>query len=472
MSIKIAPLAKQSETERIQVYQRILTDIFAEQNDISIDENTLISKFSSDENHFYLYLGQRPPSKTWQRAALNIDRSDPIYVIYDKERLTISDLTDLIPLKVTSPLNQAWIKDVGIPNTPIAINNLMSVERLLTNKKVDAVVLSGEQVYLANHDNKFQVDVLVSGQPIYLYFPDSPKGDQLRQRFDQQFLTMIQTGRIKQLFANDALLTKANIQTPALTNTINWHIVPKVYNPKTNELETSSFELTFTQTLKSLMPNYQFSTTVISGRMAQSKLASTQPTCVLNAIKLDDEGVYKSHTTYQFLQPQLYQHHSANKTLRYDDVIELADMLTQNSQLVIGIPEGVIAKKLAGHLSPKLYQRLKIFEPLRYQQMVDMFLAKRIDAIIIWPSLLQELLPDAAVARKLDSQLLSTSLFEDIPAFIACNLSPTNRDFIMQVNSLLEQSEQRDILFAPYFNGLDDATQYRLKEKLNFTITQ
>jgi len=472
LSVKIAPLAKHSDTERLQVYQRILADIFTEQNDISIEKNALISQSSNVEDQFYVYLGQRPPSNEWQRAALNIDRSDPIYVIYDKERISINSLADLVTLKVTSPLNQAWIRDIGIPNTPISIDNLMSVRRLLTNKKIDAVVLSGEQVYLANHENKFQVDVLVSGQPIYLYFPDTPIGVQLKQLFDQKFATMVKTERLKQLFANDALLTKANIQIPTENNTINWHIVPKVYNPTTNELETSKFELTFTQTLKTLMPDYQFTTTIISGRMAQTKLKGEQPTCVLNAMKLDDEEVYKSHNTYHFLQPQLYQHQHTESSQPYHVDIELADMLSQNTQLIIGVPDGVIAKKLAEHLSPRAYQRLKVFEPLRYQQMVNMFLAKRIDAIIIWPSLLQELLPSAAVAHELNSHRLSAKLFEDIPAFIACNLSPTHRDFIQQVNGLLEQPEQRNQLFAPYLNGLDKATQYRLKEKLSIATTQ
>ena len=78
-----------------------------------------------------------------------------------------------------------------------------------------------------------------------------------------------------------------------------------------------------------------------------------------------------------------------------------------------------------------------------------MFIARRIDAIIIWPSLLQELIPGPDEARHFGSLEIDIPVFDDIPAFVACNAaSPTHKQFIEQVNQLLSQSKSRIALFS------------------------
>jgi uncharacterized protein (TIGR02285 family) len=322
----------------------------------------------------------------------------------------------------------------------------------LKNKRIDGIIDYTKESSYYVFDNPELVQVTHSEkQPLSVFF----KSSAMRQLFES-FLDMRPiTPKNNQLGISPAP-SKAE-KTLGAKDLIQLYLIPKQLDPETNKLQVASTDAVSSQWLISHLNNYQIQTQQGTTNQAFELLAKQDNVCVLNTFSGPERkkiAVF-SLPTYVYLNFQLYVQKNglADQTLKqwvttYGN-LNLKDYFAENKSGLVGYYEYINRTSgFASNIAPFIQQDMERFSKLtvnatqRSLRLLDM---NRIEYLIAYPLILEQYYGGGLF----DSELNSYS-FEHYdkfrPVYVSCSQSVLGNDFILSLNRLLKNKQNRQSL--------------------------
>lgn len=458
-------------------YWDIVRAVYAEQYDLEFEVVSwdralnLVSKNQADIV-IGVYKGQFPNIIT---PALHIDMDSSFYLLFDSKKHDISSLNDIDNLNIAG-VNNYVLKSSLPPNVKLyPMENLSNVARLIEKGRLDGALLYAKELNAADPNKQLNHVEVLPKQKMYFGFPDTEQGKQLAAIYDENMPSLLAQGKIKDFFANDLAFQFAEYFSKDNIESINWYLIPKLYQG-TSSLKTLGLDHLYSDYVANNFENYHFNLKIGSVRIVDSVINAedkNQNNCVINVFKNPKRTQYAlfSKPINTYIRPRLVTKKNTKLTVINDasnqGVVNLDSLLTDNPQFRLGIVnKGFAYRTLSNKLPKALFEKIMIFEDAAYGKVTQMLNADRLDAIILWPTVLPEIIPEDVDVQFFTSYTLQEGLGNDISTYLMCNDTPLNQKFIRDINSALDKPDEQRKLYQGLVNSFDEETGKLFKKSL------
>ena len=459
-------------------YWDIVRAIYGEQYDLKLEVVSwdralnLVSKNQADIV-IGVYKGQFPNVIT---PTLHLDMDSSFYLLFNSKKHEINSLSDIDNLSIAG-VNNYVLKSSLPPNVELySMDDLANVSRLIKRGRLDGALLYAKELNAADPDKQLDHIEILPKQKMYFGFPDTKQGKQLATIYDEKMPTLLAQGKVKDFFANDLAFQFAEYFSKDNIEPINWYLIPKLYQG-TSSLQTLSLDHLYSDYVANNFENYHFNLKIGSVRIVDSVINdkdNNQSNCVINVFKNLKRSEYAlfSKPINTYIRPRLIAK-KQNKLQAINDasingVINLDSLLTNNSQFRLGIVnKGFAYRTLSNNLPKNLFEKIMIFEDAAYGKVLKMLSADRLDAIILWPTVLPEIIPEGISAQSFTSYTLEEGLGNNINTYLMCNDTALSQKFIHDINSALDKPEEQRKLYQDLVNSFDAETGKLFKKSLS-----
>lgn len=399
-------------------------------------------------------------------SSSHIDRSYPLYAIYQSEQFTINTPQDLENLAVAIRKHSSI--DNLLPNNihGYFVDSVYQVDKLISNSRVDIAVAYAFNKNLTSKSKQLTRKVILPKQKLYVGFPKNDKGKMRQKEFDQAMKKALKEDRIAKLFPSALKYQHANYFDNQKEKTLKWNLEPRLFNEKTNRLEVLQREIDYSEYLSKQLSQYNFQfesmpykqTLVVEPNTTICSLTLKQP-------KHKDAELIFSQPAHVFIRPKLFfLNENIPSTISHlmDDnaSVDIHSLLNDNAYLQIAITRNSnIHTSLKGIVNKQSLSRLHIIDDLNYKSMVSLLLAKRIDAFIAWPSMVGELLDNKSDIEQFRSLALKQKIGDNVFSFITCSKTTEGERLIDQINAIISTPKHQTPLYQQSLKQLDQDTK-------------
>lgn len=220
----------------------------------------------------------------------------------------------------------------------------------------------------------------------------------------------------------------------------------------TGNLTLLACELLMNDLIQQHMPNYSLTHHSLSAINALHRLQQNQTTCVIGILKNDkrEKYAYFSNPSYVYLPPKLVglTDNLEQFIASYVNTTSIKQLITENPNLRIGINKQLsVNKALISALTSAQKQNIMIFDNSSYDNILLLLTEHKIDATIIWPSIIPSIKRNIVDLTKLRSVTISESIGKEVYSHIACSKGPEGKQIIDSINSILANKT----LMTPYY---------------------
>lgn len=452
-------------------YFEIVKAIYGNEYEIKFTTTTWERAIKMVENgRANILVGSYPePNPSLIYSEHHIDTEHPVLFIFDPSKISPTSVDDLNGKMVA--VKKGWGLESFLPEQAkfYGTNTVSSLIRLIEHDRVDGALVYRYNLKLADPEGKLSYIEIAPALPIYLAFTNNPKGKLYKELADTQFPVLLENNKIEPLFPSKAEFAHANFQENK-TDSINWFLVPKLLNVKTEELEVNPWEFKASKQIVQSMHETTMVLKTASFAETKKQLLSHRNTCSINLRKpkdLDNSVIYSS-PIYAFIPPRLFvlKDSPINETitgLQNNDMINIKKLLDADKELRLVVKDNFsIYNKLLDQLGESYEQRIIDIDRTEYSGVINMLVQKRVDALIIWPSIINDVKydnkhPDDFVSFALE-QPLTTTLY----TYVACHNDELGQEVIKRTNALL----QTDELIQPMINSMDANSALAFKAAL------
>lgn len=407
----------------------------------------------------------------------HIARTYPIYAIYKDRNIILNGLESLKGYDVAVQKNAALKHLLPQSVHQYNIESIFRADKLIINNKVDIGLVYSYDLHLASPQNLLIHQEILPAQNVYLAFSNDAKGKRWQKIFDQKMAQAIKDNKLKSLYDNELEFRHANYVLSEKKNNINWNLTPKLYNHKTHRLEVLKRELMFSKYIAQQLPEFYFNFTELSDRVVNQKIANEVTHCSLSIDKnINKVNKLSSEPVHTFIKPRLFflrtnDNDSFTTHLSTFDEVDITALLNNFDELSIAISiNSRIYKDLTSFLSKDDMHKFYLVDDLNYKSLVDLLMAKRIDAIIIWPSMVAELLNNKQSLELLDSKLIKQAIGNNLFSVVTCSNSDEGQKIINKINDLLHSPVHQYFLHQGSLEQLDPASKIEYQKLLELPI--
>ncbi|GLX83041.1 hypothetical protein theurythT_24930 [Thalassotalea eurytherma] len=458
-------------------YWDIVRAVYAEQYDLEFEVVSrdralnLVSKNQADIV-IGVYKGQFPNVLT---PALHLDMDSSFYLLFDSNKHKIKSISDIDNLNIAGISNYV-LKSRLPPNVKLyPMDNLANVARLIEKGRLDGALLYASDLNSADPKKQLEHVEILPKQKMYLGFPNTKQGKQLASIYDEKMPILLAQGKVKEFFDNDLSFQFAEYFSKDHSNPINWYLIAKLYQGDSS-LKTLRLDHLYGDYVANHFKNYQFNLKLGSVSVVDSVINAedkSQNNCVINVFKNPKRSQYAlfSKPINTYIRPRLITKENSKSTVIKEasnqGVLNLDSLLTDNPQFRLGIVnKGFAYRTLSNKLPKALFEKIMVFEDAAYGKVIKMLNADRLDAIILWPTVLPEIIPEGVNVQSLTSYTLEEGLGKDISTYLMCNDTPLNQKFIRDINSALDKPDEQRKLYQGLVNSFDEETGKLFKKSL------
>ncbi|NMP30363.1 transporter substrate-binding domain-containing protein [Thalassotalea sp. M1531] len=402
----------------------------------------------------------------------HIDTRYSIHLLYNPAQFEYTTPSSL-EHKVVATTREFTTLDILPYNTQMyQVDSIANINKLVHNKRIDALVTYSYNVHLSDPEQSLTSVEIAPAQKVYLQFP-STNGQRLADEFDAAMAKLLADKEIEQYFEKEADYLHANFFNTSQNNQIDWHLVPKKYSQDSKKLEALEQEIHFSSYIDRQLSNIDLDIQVNSSRIIFEHFKTQDNQCALNISKTEERQLiaYFSLPSYVFLAPRLLtisgskiEQELSNQSV---NTISLEHLLIPAPQYRIAIIDGGNTEKvLLKSYSQDLLDNLVQISDVPQNKILPLLLNKRVDAVIVWPSLIPNIIADSKVSNQLTTFGLNKLVSNYQYSYIACSKSEKGLAMIEAINLLLEQKKHRSALFDETLSTMDNQSVVQFKELL------
>ena len=148
--------------------------------------------------------------------------------------------------------------------------------------------------------------------------------------------------------------------------------------------------------------------------------------------------------------------------------VNLAKLLTEQPSFKVGLIRQSVSDELMKQAMPEaLYDKLFWFEGRVYKKLLSLLFAQRLDAVILWPTTLPEIMPNINDAQRLSSYAVTPELGRDMATYVMCNDTDNSQKFIGVLNQALNSPKVQQEMYQHIIKHLDTSSGVEYKRALN-----
>lgn len=461
-------------------YWDIINAVYGNDYDITIQTMSWARAFNLVKKKRADILMGVPPSKYdfFHLPQQHIDTEHPVYLLYDNTKHQINDIEDLANLTIAGRDSYGFEYHLPKSTTFYGVADINNINKLIMNGRIDGALVYAYNSYLADPSKTLAQIEMLPKEKLYIGIIKNEKGEQLRDHFDKQMKKLINEGRIASLFPSAKAYFFADFQgeesSPSATKLL---MVPRVFKQNSTALETLPFDDSLALHLLTQEQQHEFKLQINSFSAANELLNQAHPACMINASKRKDRESYLwfSDPIYAYVAPKIISLKSNKQALNnfIDEYgqLNLSKAISSHMRIAVNSNQYTL-KLLKSKLPPNLYSKLIQFDALekRANALENLVLGK-VDALIAFPAMVSNSLPEDYSANLLTSFPLENELSTLSYGYFVCNKVSGNERIIETVNRIISEQQQDPVLFKPVLNSLDPESRQdfakALKLKLN-----
>ena len=409
----------------------------------------------------------------------HIDMDSALYILYDDSLHNINSLADLENLTIAGRNHYVSTDILPQSTTFYAVDSVKGINKLIFNQRIDGALVFALDVYSADPSGTLSIKRLTSKRKMYLGFADTPRAQKLMDQFDKKMQQLLAENKIKPLFNEAVYYEFAGFNHREAQPTISLQLITSIYDKHQQTLITTKQDRHTASLLAEELPQYNFDIQLSSVRVVSEEMKNlTASTCVVGFAKKPTRmGSYLfSLPIYTYIKPRLILLEENNSLIPTqaltDNTISIEKLFSAASTFRLASMDNSDAyTALKNVLSTQQYQRIFNIDAGPTKNILALLLAKRIDALVLWPHELSNIIDSTIDVNKLVSYEISESIGNNINTYIACNNTPTNTEFIAAVNSLLQQEKFPDTLFNDLLRRLDPQSAMAFMDRLAISET-
>lgn len=405
----------------------------------------------------------------------HIDVEYPIHVIFDATKFSPQVIDDLSHKVVAG--KKGWGLENFLPSSShfYGVDSIRGVSKLVTNGRIDAALTYSYNLHLADKYRELQHKKLIDEMPIYLGFHSSDKGRALQRQFDNKFRQLINAGKIQPLFNSEVEYQHAGLELNNARQKVNWHLIPKIFEQTTQQMLIVPWELETSEYLDDMLPDSKLSIELTSFAETKKALAENKGSCAINYRKrASDKGklVY-SKPFHVFIKPRIFLLSKRAKDIAFtnivhDNTVSLLDMFKHLPNWRVAIKNNYnIHKKLIDKLGEGNSERILPIGKADYNTLLNMMMQRRVDAIIVWPSIIADLNEGRYDIEQLQSFDLVEQIGQDLYTYIACTNDDVGKSVIKNVNAVLAVKRHQDTIYNKQLKRMEKQSAQEYKRMLN-----
>ena len=460
-------------------YFEIIKAIFADTHNIEINNTSWFraSQLVANGRADILVGAYKLKNSPLILSEQHIDVEYPIHVVYDGTKFTPQVIDDLSHKVVAGKKGYGLENFLPSSTSFYGVDSIKDISRLIKNGRIDAALTYSYNLHLADKEASLQHRVIIDEMPIYVGFESSDKGRALRQLFDSKFRQLIETGKVAPMFGSDVEYQHAALGANSEKQTVNWHLIPKVFEQNTQKMTVVPWEVESSKYIGKLLPNTRLNIQLTSFKETRQALSQNIGSCVVNYRKRpNDKGqLIYSKPYHVFIKPRVFLLSERAQDVRFNNIvsgdsISLIAMFKQLPNWRIAVKNNYnIHKKLIEKLGEENADRILPIGQADYNTLIDMMMQRRVDAIVVWPSIIADLNEGRYNVSQLTSFNLVEQIEDDLLTYIACTDDQKGRNVIKNINALLQVKEHQDNIYREQLKRMEQrsAKAYRQALDLN-----
>lgn len=132
-------------------------------------------------------------------STMPLDRDDEVIALFDKSKVRITDIKDLVGKKVGTLTNYGFEQFLPQDIELIDVSAKERVSTMLNKGRIHAYLTYAPRLPIVDPLDQFEHTVVIAPQTLHLAFPNTQKGNALKAYFDRQMTQMQQNGRLFEL---------------------------------------------------------------------------------------------------------------------------------------------------------------------------------------------------------------------------------------------------------------------------------
>ncbi|QOL26071.1 transporter substrate-binding domain-containing protein [Thalassotalea sp. LPB0316] len=409
----------------------------------------------------------------------HLDMDSSFYLLYDKKRHNIKTLQDIDNLTIAGRRNYVLKSSLPDHVNFYSMDSLANVDKLIINQRIDGALMYAKELTNADPDQRLDHLELLPKQKMYFGFANTVKGRALAKIFDQKMPILVKQGVIKKYFANDLIYQFADYAEKGEKPTVDWYLIPKMFQENAS-LKAVFLDHQFSNYVANRFDDIHFDLKIGSTRVADTAIKKSDKSansCVINVFKNSRRESYAlfSQPVNSYIKPRLLTLKESlfefSKPLSHDVVIDLNQLLIDNPKVRIGIVnKGFAHNTLAKALDEQSFNQLIIFEDYSYATIMSMLKTHRLDAVIIWPTILPDITEGDFDASLIESFTLPEKVGQSFQTYLMCNDTPLNQDLIKRFNQALADPVEQVKIYSKLLSKFDQQTAELYKKALGLSI--
>jgi len=462
-------------------YWNIIRAVYGEDYDIHyeiVSWNRALTLFARQRSDIVVGVYQDQHEKIIT-SQFHLDMDESFYLLYNKSLHNVNSLKDINNLTIAGRTNYIVKSSLpsGIKFYPMS--SLANVNKLIMNERVDGALLYAKELNTADPSKSLDHIELLPKQKMYLGYADTEKGKQLAKLYDEKMPELIKSGQAKTFFPSGLAYQFANY-TPKLDKpTIDWFLIPKMYQER-SKLHTLFLDHQFSDYVADKFNDFNFNLKIGSVRVVDAAIAHEPPlqsTCVVNVFKNPKRAEFAlfSKPINSYIKPRLVTLKETqfpfSTKLSHQKPVDLDTLIDSNPSIRIGIVnKGFAHNIISKELDEQSFNKFIIFEDRSYSTIMSMLYANRLDAVIIWPTILPEIMSDEFDVNLLDSYSLPESVGRNFTTYLMCNNTPSNKKLITNFDRALSTPVEQKIMYGELLKRFDKQTAEIFKKELGLSI--
>jgi polar amino acid transport system substrate-binding protein len=391
----------------------------------------------------------------------HIDIEYPLHIVYEPTIFTPDRLNDLEGKLIAGQKGNALRRYLPQSANFFSVDSISNISRLILNQRLDGALVYSYNLWLADPDLKLSNKVLIPEQPLYLAFSPSEKGEKIKYEFEENMALLIQTKKLSTLYSSKIEFQHADLTKQMHKINVDWNLIPKIFDDKTKKLNVIPWELDISRYIASQITGIKLNFKVNSYNETKKNLLENNNSCTINLRKsktIENKVAY-SEPIYAFIKPRIFVLKGTSleyelNNLLVNDQLEIKELLDQHLNIKIIVKEK-IHQKLSEMLSDKYSNRiLAINEKDNYKQFIQLLIKGRVDALIMWPSIVADI-DGPNTANKLVSFTLKESLSDTLFTYIGCHNDKIGIETINQINALLDNKIHQGNIYSKMIKMMD-----------------
>lgn len=408
----------------------------------------------------------------------HIDMDSPMFVVFDGAEQQIESIDDLSNLIVVG--KKGYIIKDFLPKSAsyYPVESLKSIHKLIFNQRINAALIYDHEMYIADPKSLLSSTKVIPKRKMYLGFAKGSNTEALMQAFDEKFEELIVTNKLESLFENKTTYDFAEYSINNDKPAIQWQIMPKVFNSKSKRLDTTFQDRQISTLLKEYLPNYYFNFQFNSSNTINKKMVNLQlNTCAVNVFKTKarEKSLLFSNPIYAYIKPRIIflEKNTSNlpPELTNEEEINIISLLEDHPTLRIAIRTTSNSyKQLKNILTPEHFSRIHSVETDLLQNIFSLLYKEKIDAVIMWPTIVADTKKENHDAKLLKSVAIRNNLGNTAMTYIACNNTEFNNKLLQEINDIMKKPAFQEKLFHQLLNDIDPQSAAEFKRTLNLTF--